>query len=157
MTAEEISKDIENRIEKALREAMHEVTFEIERAYENAIDAFYRHYSPIAYNRTYETYSASSYHKEGYKSHVKEIVKHGKIVGFTGGIIVDSENMSNDIYHDPTDYVFNRTYFYGIHGTIRTGGVMSMPPERIMQMSFEGITENLNRYVNKYMKKYFKR
>lgn len=155
MTAEEIGNDFENKIEEALREAMYEVTFDLERAYENSIDAFYKHYIPRYYDRNYETYYASNAY-EKYESHVKEIRKGGKITGFTGGIIVDSSNMNGSIYHDPTDYVFNRTYNYGIHGTIKTGGMMIVPPERLMQMSYEGIIENLGKYVNKSLKKYLK-
>lgn len=143
MTAEEIDKVIDETIKKVMNEAAYELAFEIESAYESAIDAFYRSYTPRFYDRNYYTYTGSDSY-DNYSKHIQITDKY-----FITGITVSSEHVQGT-YKDPTDYVFERSYYSGIHGTIATGGIMVVPPERLMQMSFEGIIENLDYYFSKY-------
>ena len=149
MTAEEIEAKVREKVRLAMKDAAYEVSFEIESAYESAIDAFYNSYTPRSYYRNYYTYTGS----DSCNNYSKNIEWNDE--EFKAGIKVSGDFVKGS-YKDPTDYVFNRSYFYGIHGTIRTGGVMVVPPERLMQMSFDGIKENLGTYVNKSLKKYFK-
>lgn len=144
MTAEEIRETVKAKVEAALKEAAYEISFEIQAAYDSAIDAFYNSYAPHVYNRNYYTYTGSDSCND-YSRHVKPIDG-----GIQAGIKVSGDYVDG-AYKDPVGYVFNRTYHYGIHGTIRTGGVMTVPPERLMQMSFEGIKANLGKYVDKYI------
>ena len=158
MDAKRIERDMRKRVENALGKIAYDIAFDIEAAYESAIDAFYNSYTPRYYDRNYYTYTASDSY-DNISSNLnfmkeKRVKKKGhKTIGFESGIRVSSEFMQGS-YKDPTDYVFNRTYHYGIHGTIKTGGVMIVPPERLMQMSFEGIKANLGSYmknIGKYL------
>ena len=149
MTAKEIEADIVNKIVAAMHDAAYDIAFDIESAYESAIDAFYASYTPRVYSRSYSTYEGSDSHNN-YKNHIK-VNRNGNIVEATTGIKVSSEYV-NASYKDPTEYVFERTYYSGIHGTIATGGIMVVPPERLMSLSFEGIKSNLDTYVRKYIR-----
>ena len=148
MTAEEIESKVREKVRLATKDAAYEIAFEIESAYESAIDAFYASYTPRYYDRNYYTYTGS----DSCNDISKNIEWDDE--GFKTGIRVSSKFV-NGGYKDPVDYVFNRSYYYGIHGTIKTGGVMTVPPERLMQMSFEGIKADLKTYIDKSFKKYF--
>lgn len=158
MNANKITSDVRKRVEKALENIAYDISFDIEAAYESAIDAFYSSYTPRIYDRNYYLYTGS----DSYNSiagnfnfeRQKRIKKKGhKIIGFEAGIRVSGDFVKGS-YKDPTTYVFERSYYYGIHGTIATGGVMPVPSERLMQMSFEGIKANLGSYM-KNIGKYF--
>ena len=153
MNAKEIESDMKEKVKLCLSDAAYEISFEIEKAYESAIDAFYASYTPRLYDRSYSTYEGSDSHSN-YKKHIpetKDMKEIGNIIEATAGIKVSSEYV-NAPYKDPIDYVFERTYLRGIHGTIGTGGIMGVPPEKIMSVAFEEIKSNLGFYVNKYMK-----
>lgn len=155
MTAKEIENDVKIKIEKALKNAARDITSDLEKAYESAVDAFYASYSPVYYHRDYNTYLASdTWNDYDCEKNLQWEKSNGNIIGFKTGIKVSSNYITGSAgspYKDPTDYVFERTYYYGIHGTIKTGGIMLMPPERLMQLSYEGIKKNLGKYVNKYL------
>lgn len=147
MTAEEIEKDVLKRIQTAFEKAAYEISYEIESHYEQYIDAFYDSYTPFVYDRHFNLYKASTGGKD-----ISSEIKYSnnlKNSWFEAGIRV-SPSLIGDPYKDPSDYVFDRSYFYGIHGTIKTGGVMVVPPERLMDMWFEGFKANIGSYIKKY-------
>lgn len=74
-----------------------------------AIEAFYNDYDPFWYRRTFSTYAAMR--------------KYQGIPNFSGtemtvsfGIRLSADNMGNPYRAHNTEWVFNRTYRYGIHG-----------------------------------------
>ena len=149
MTAKEIEDNIIKKVAESLSDAAYEISFDIESAYESAIDAFYASYTPRVYNRSYSTYEGSDSHSN-YKKHI-EPKRVGNVIETEAGIKVSSEFI-NAPYKDPVGYVFERTYFSGIHGTTGTGGIMSVSPERIMALSFDEIKNKLGTYVKKHVR-----
>lgn len=147
MTADEIKEDVLNKIKAKIAEAAYDISSEIEGQYESCIDAFYRSYTPMIYDRNYNLYNASSGSKD--TSTEIEIGTSNNIMWFQAGIRVQSSRLGEP-YKDPADYVFHRSYYYGIHGTIKTGGLMVVPPERLMDLWFEGFKRNLGNYMKKY-------
>ena len=158
MNANKIKSDVRKKLDKALEEIAYEITFDIEAAYESAIDAFYSSYTPRVYERNYYLYTGSDSCNniaggDNIKREKRIKKKGNKTTGFEAGIHVSGDFVQGS-YKDPVPYVFERSYYYGIHGTIGTGGVMPVPPERLMQMSFEGIKNNLGSYmknIGKYL------
>ena len=156
----QIERDMRERVEKALEKIAYDIAFDIEAAYESAIDAFYNDYpkkgvEPKYYNRNYFTYTGSNAYDDIHTNFnffkEKRVKKRGhNIIGFQAGIRVSSDFVDGS-YKDPTDYVFNRTFVEGIHGTKRVK-VMSPTPKKLMDDSFEGIRENLDSYMKNIWK-----
>lgn len=147
---DKICNDIRKKVELALKDAAYEIAFEIESAYEISVDGFYNSYTPKSYIRNYYTYTGSDSYNNISKN-IKES-QSGDLTIYEMGIKVSGDYVQGE-YKDPTPYVFNRSYFEGIHGT-RSIGVMEIPPDTTMQMYFKGIKGNLGEYVNKSLKKY---
>ena len=148
---DKIRNDVRKRVELALKDAAYEIAFEIESAYEKSVKGFYDSYIPNSYIRNYYTYTGSDSYDDTSKN-IKES-QSGNLTIYETGIKVSGDYVQGG-YKDPTPYVFNRSYFEGIHGTVETGGVMTIPPDTTMQMYFKGIKGNLGKYVNKSLKKY---
>lgn len=147
MTAEEIANDVKKRIAEIFEKAAYDISFEIEGQYESCIDAFYNSYSPRSYNRGHNLYKGSSCRDNIMNEYKCEI--NDDISWFQAGIRILPSTLGNP-YHDPQEYVFNRSYMWGIHGTIGTGGIMIVPPERLMSLWFEGFKANLGSYMKRY-------
>ena len=99
---------------KALEKTAQRIGREIEMAYESQISRFYDDYSPIEYDRTYSTWWASSglYDYKSWSQYLGDLQ-------YQAGITVTPENIQSkrgDPYRADTDWVFNRTWHYGIHG-----------------------------------------
>lgn len=62
--------EIRKMLNKITKEMAEELTAAIENAYESAIAAFYYHYTPVEYDRTYSTFLASD-HYNGYNNVLK--------------------------------------------------------------------------------------
>ena len=158
MDANKIQSIVRAKVDKALEEIAYDIAFDIESAYESAIDAFYSSYTPRIYDRNYYLYTGSDSYDNisgnfNFEKQKRVKRKGHKTIGFEAGIHVSGDFVQGS-YKDPVPYVFERSYYYGIHGTIATGGVMPVPPERLMQMSFEGIKANLGAYmknIGKYL------
>ncbi|MBR2246618.1 MAG: hypothetical protein IJ880_06295 [Bacilli bacterium] len=113
-------KRINKMYQKALDDFANEVSFQVESAYENVISLFYADYGPNNgepwyYNRTHSTYLASNGHKDPFSP---TNVRH---LGDTimAGIEVDSSNIPGHPYRADTGWVFDRTFYKGIHGISR--------------------------------------
>jgi hypothetical protein len=107
------------KADKLFRDAtdafVQDVLWQIENNYETVIDMFYQHYNPLYYDRTYSTYLASSGYETLYSLQNMNPIE----VGYDVGINVDSSNIKDDPYRAETDWVFNRTWRFGIHGQDR--------------------------------------
>lgn len=106
---------LQNKILKAfddsLRETAEEVSFRIESLYESAIQAFYESYDPIYYIRTLSTYQGSNRYDNPF-----EYMKFGD--KYFSGIQVDSSNIPGNPYRAHKNWVFDRTFYKGIHGFV---------------------------------------
>lgn len=101
----------------ALKKTAQKIGREIEEAYESQIMRFYRDYRPIAYERTGATWWGSS----GMQNYPSWSQYLGDL-SYQAGITVDPANIQakrGDPYRADTDWVFYRTWHYGIHGINR--------------------------------------
>lgn len=101
----------------ALKRTAQRIGREIEKSYEAQIQRFYEDYSPISYIRTGATWLASS-GMQNYQSWSEYLGD----LQYQAGITVDPTNIQDkkgDPYRAETQWVFNRTWHYGIHGINR--------------------------------------
>ena len=167
---DEILKDQIKRKNEAMREIAEKVARQIEDGYKSAIDAFYKDYEPEYYDRTYETYRGSS----GYDNLYGGIQQFGDL--FYTGINVSSSNIPGNPYRAYKGWVFDRTFYHGIHGLNRNdiirmnknykkGDVrvqmrapknMTPPPEKLMDKEFKLLKKQLkdNKYFEDIMLKH---
>ena len=103
----------------ALEQTAVELNYIIEIMYGNVIDAFYNSYEPKYYKRTFSTYYGSNLYDN---DNINNPSKVGN--DFIAGIEVTSDNIPGHPYNrskkdkpNKTEWVFNRTYQLGIHGT----------------------------------------
>ena len=108
----------------ALEEMAQVISEQVQEAYTEVIDDFYNFAAfpykgkygidytntPNSYNRTFSLYRASS----GYHDLYSSVWNYGDYV--EGGIEVAPENIGYNPYRADTDWVFNRSFFEGIHG-----------------------------------------
>lgn len=107
---DEFKKAYRNALEKTAQR----IGREIEKAYEAQITRFYNDYTPIAYERTGATWWASS-GMQDYESWSQYLGD----LQYQAGITVDPMNIQAKMghpYRANTQWVFNRTWHYGIHG-----------------------------------------
>ena len=116
---EAISKEINAYIAQKANQIADEVK-EIARL---SIQDWYNSYHPKYYRRTYATYAGVT--------RVCIIKDHFAIAG----VRIDPSQVPDTYYHDSPGYVFPRTFFQGIHGTIGTGGITT-PPAKILAKNF---------------------
>lgn len=112
-----ILKNIKKRFNIVLQEFAEDVAFNIEKAYESVIDMFYADYGPNNgepwfYERTYSTYQASSGYDQIFSPN--NIQHYGD--SYFSGIGVSSSNIPSNPYNAYKEWVFNRTFYKGIHG-----------------------------------------
>lgn len=110
-------RNIKKHFNEVLQEFAEDVAFNIEKAYESVIDMFYADYGPNNgdpwfYDRTYSTYQASSGYDQIFSSN--NIQHYGN--SYFSGIGVSSSNIPGDPYKAYKEWVFNRTFYKGIHG-----------------------------------------
>lgn len=105
-------------VDSAIGKAAKEVGDKIQKAYNESVDDFYDSYQPSSYIRTLSTYKGSSAAR-GHRTHRKlGSMRH------EAGITVDASYIGGNPYTkhpkhgwDPSvDFIFNRTFFEGIHG-----------------------------------------
>lgn len=109
-----IAEDIEEQFKSAAYNTALTLNMELEIAFERAIEAFYKHYIPMYYKRTYSTFYASDLFTDASSVSNFEPQESGK--GYKSSIVIDSSNIKGDPYRADKDWVFDRTYFKGIHG-----------------------------------------
>ncbi len=108
--AEDSLKDKVNiAIQEGIKKASEKIAFDIQGNYEHFIQMFYDDYEPNSYNRTLNTFFGSD--GTSLDKMINDI-KNGYIVG----IAVSSDNIPGDPYSADKDWVFDRTYYEGIHG-----------------------------------------
>lgn len=163
-------KEIDKIISKAIKYTAEELHYEIETVYENIIDRFYSDYNPIFYERTYNTYTASSaYHNtlrrinpiRGTWKDINGRVRKNRRI-YDVGIIVDSGFMQYE-YDAPwgNNWVFQRTWQKGIHGTENI--LHTIKPKKEMDNTFKKINtqkhidEIMNKNLKQQLDKYFRR
>lgn len=98
----------------ALEKTAQRIGREIEKAYEAQIQRFYNDYNPIVYERTGATWWASS----GMQNYNSWSTYLGDLQ-YQAGIVIDPMNIQikrGHPYKANTEWVFNRTWHYGIHG-----------------------------------------
>ena len=119
---------LERKLEHAFKNAMNEFArkeqTKIEKQFEYCVKLFYDSYSPKKYKRTYSTY----YLSDKYGVPISELNKT-EMVGensYLSGITLSDDNIVKHHGHPytswangetiDTDFVTNRTMFYGLHG-----------------------------------------
>ena len=147
---DEAMKEIKKRVMSVAEDIGYDLAEHVQILYDNAVDLFYNSYDPWYYDRTYSTYLGSNGEDGvGDLFHVKET---NTGVEITAGIIVDSSGLGQP-YKDPADYVFKRTWQWGIHGTMFTGGWASPSPKMKMDQKFKDFVRSEHRLiVNKHLK-----
>ena len=115
----ELKPLIRKSINNALEQTAIELNYMIEIMYGQAIDAFYNSYEPDYYRRTFSTYYGSDLYDN---PQINVATKMGN--DYIAGITVSSDNIPGHPYNrspkdypNKTEWVFNRTYQFGIHGT----------------------------------------
>lgn len=151
-----VDKAVDNAIEKIKRmvveiapDIAYDIAEKIQIQYDNCIDLFYNDFDPVYYDRTNSTYKAS-YGEDGVSDlFVAQETDTGVLI--EAGIIVDSSLLGSP-YKDPTDYVFTRTWEYGIHGTLAMG--VGPVPKQIMDKWFDQFKNGEYRIiVNKHLQR----
>lgn len=165
-----IRKDIEKKYNIALKELAEEMSYQIESAYETVIDKFYDDYSPKYYDRSYSTYIGSD--------HFNDMFNYQQLGDtYLAGINVSGSNIPGSPYRADTDWVFDRTFYKGIHGInredkirmnktrgrgyekelikITTAKNMHPAPKALMDKEFKKITRksNMDKLFNEAMNK----
>lgn len=127
------------------------------RLYVSAIDFFYASYTPINYQRTYQTQFRNFDIENGGKQGggqgpVRKFFSNTK-EGIVTGIDVSSEYYTDPHpYKDPTDYVFKRTIEEGIHGI--TSYKKKDPDGSVRIVDIKPMTPTPDEYIKSYIKMY---
>lgn len=143
--------DITEKFNEAVEEMASEMTFQIEHAYEETIDEFYEDYDPVSYDRTYSTYLAST----GYDNATTPLMHVGD--AYFAGIGVNGSNIPGQPYEMPKHWVFDRTFYKGIHG-INRNDVFKMNKDRTRdnRITIKNVPTNMKPAPKSVMKKKFK-
>lgn len=142
-------KEIKKRIGSVVDDIGYDIAEQIQIKWDNCVDAFYNDWNPIYYDRTYSTYMASD-GEDGVSNNysVKETDSGFEI---TAGINIDSSRLGTP-YKDPTDYVFQRTWEEGIHGTQFHS--IKVKPKELMDKWFEEYKKTGHRLtVSKHLRR----
>ena len=111
ITIERYVKLVTESFNKAVKDTAEEISFRIESIYESAIEDFYLSYEPKSYSRTYSTFLGSNHYETPF-----EYMQFGNT--YFSGIQVDSGNIPGDPYRAKKNWVFDRSFYKGIHGFI---------------------------------------
>lgn len=157
-----------NNFKDAIATLAEDVTFQIESAYETAISMFYKDYDPLYYDRTYSTYLGSDKYDDpfGYQHYGDS---------YFSGIGVSASYIPGNPYNAYKEWVFNRTYYKGIHGFNKSDKdrvnktrtkenawrikhvprTMTQKPSNLMKKSFKSITKksNMDKLLNQAIEK----
>ncbi len=171
---EKFKADMRKKYQMAVRDLAQEVAFEIEKAYESVVQRFYNDYpNPSSYKRTYSTYLGSSAYDSPFEYGVQ---KFGD--SYFSGMQVSASNIPGNPYKANKGWVFDRTFYEGIHGyhrneaikanaTKKKGDVymsvkhaprrMNPPPRKLMDKEYKHIVQkkNIDRIFAAAMEKYF--
>lgn len=119
------SKMINEATEKILRESAKIFAKDYRNQYRSIILDFYKDYPrPRRYDRTLETQNANSIRENNYDYKKTFVFLNPTTIQFK--FSVGSDYIQGTPYRADTDWVFNRTYFKGIHGWT-PDEVMSIP------------------------------
>lgn len=149
----DIVKDTKKRYSKAIEEMAEEVAYEIEKSYESVIDMFYSDYTPRIYQRTYSTYLGSNAYNDIFNNGV---IQYGN--SYFAGINVSSSNIPGNPYEAYKGWVFDRTFYKGIHG-INRNDLMQMNKKRSKDnhITIRNMPKNMSPAPKKLMDKEFKK
>ena len=143
-------KEIKKRVMSVAEDIGYDLVEKIQIKYDEAIDLFYKDYDPWYYDRTYSTYLGSN--GEDGVSNLFHLKETDTGVEINAGITVNSDGLGQP-YKDPADYVFKRTWQWGIHGAMFTGGYTSPSPKMRMDKWFKDFVRSEHRLiVNKHLK-----
>ena len=156
---DEVRKEVYESMYIHLNEIMKDAASDIENHFESVVDMWYEAYDPKYYNRTYDTFYASSAFNSGFDpthsvSSNRPLDKNYKVTktddGFEAeaGILV-SYGFMHGYYDDPVSFVFPRTWEKGIHGTLKTGG-RTTPPKSMMDKWFKSFSKNIYLYLREH-------
>lgn len=131
---------------------MADIATELQTHFETFVDMWYNSGpikspgNPLYYDRTLDTFYGSS----GTDNLAGSYSVTATDDGFYGDafIIVDSSSL-HGYYKDSVDYVFNRSWKLGIHGTIPTGG-QTTPPKQMMDKWFKEFKATIPYYIRKW-------
>lgn len=108
------------------KEVKEEIATRIEIQYESVIQAFYDDYEPHSYERTFNTFYASSGYRNLYsEKNIHQVANDGDSQIFEIGIHVSSDNIDGNPYRQNKDLIFERTFEQGIHGITEGDNISS--------------------------------
>lgn len=115
-----VMKDVKKRYNNLIKRFAEEVSFQIESAYESVISQFYADYGPNNgdpwyYKRTFSTYQASNGADNPYSP--INVQHFGD--SYFAGIGISASNIPGNPYKIYKGWVFDRTFYQGIHGITR--------------------------------------
>ena len=114
-----ILRDVKKKQKKALKRTAKRVTAEIQKQFNKTVETFYDDYDPQFYIRTYSTYFLSNNFggTRNPSSNIKDPTPTEE--GYLAGIDVGPEFINGEPYKDKLgkDYITDRTWNQGIHGT----------------------------------------
>ncbi len=140
---EAVKADVFKEISARMDGIARDITEEIQVHYESFIDRWYSAYTPEYYNRTYDTFYGSNA-ADGVDG-VYSVSSSGDGFNIIAGIVVSPLGL-HGYYKDPVDYVFERSWVHGIHGTIGTGG-QSTYPKILMDKWFNSFKNTIYSFV----------
>ena len=139
-----VLNDFKKKYNKAVKEFAQEIAHEIERAYESVIDMFYEDYDPLYYRRTYSTYLASTGYNHLYEPWNFQHIGDSYFVG----INVDGSNIPGNPYRAYKHWVFDRTFYKGIHGINRNDLIKMNKKRGGRYITANGVVKSINVYEN---------
>lgn len=106
---------LKEMFDDAVEDMAREVLWQIESFYESAIERFYDDYDPLYYDRTgMSMYGSSGYPQGNELFSPQNIYKNGDM--WTAGITIDPSYIPGNPYRANKGWVFERTFWKGIHG-----------------------------------------
>lgn len=139
-TLNKIYRDLKNRIRDTLPTIAYEIGDKMFNKYVDCVQAFYDDMPESdGYYRTYSTFLGSSI-SYSYDEKTTGSLRNDSGEDTTFSIHVNMKvdpTYLGDPYHDPVDYVFERTWIYGIHGNL-ANKVMEPAPWDIFDEWFDG-------------------
>ena len=154
-----IKKSIQEKVNVALTETLYEIGETIQDMYKDVIREFYRDYTPLWYGRTYSTFVGSSAYKD-YSSLVNEI--HPGI--YEVGIDVSAKYITGNPYKKAnkfikskngyvasTEWIFDRTFYEGIHGVSKHDSSNRLTiniPHEMKPSPYELMNERFSKKIN---------
>ena len=106
-----LGKSVKYHLDKATKDMSMDMQYKLESMFTSAIDYFYNEYEPLIYNRT-------GWSRKAYKSTYNKTKN-----GYECGVSIGATYINGHPYNDSNEYVFDRVYNKGIHGTFNIQGI----------------------------------